>query len=108
MTAHHTHTDHEIEHIAKVAHAATQAHKNDGETIVSWEDGKEDSINAVKTALIHPIRTSEELHEEWVAATVAAGKTHPHAVPYAELPKHIQARNDLFYDVVDSLKHKAL
>jgi len=107
MTGHHSHTESEIEHIAKVAHAATEAHKNHDEALVSWENGKEDSILSVKKALEHPELSDEELHEDWRNWEKNAGKKHPHLVPHADLPLHVQARNRLFYDVVDSLKHKA-
>ncbi len=99
------HDEQEIEHIAKVAHAATQAHKY-GEIQITWEAGKQSAIAAVKTALAHPSRSHIEHHEEWVKAELAAGKTHPHLVGHKSLSHIHQARNKLFYDVIDSLKNK--
>lgn len=99
-------TPEHIEHIAKVAHAATQAHKGATETVVSWEDGREASIASVKRCISHPELDVEELHEKWVDDEKAAGKTHSHMVEHKDLPIHHQTRNRLFYDVVASLAYQ--
>jgi hypothetical protein len=99
-------TDQQIEDIARVAHAATQAHKKPDEAVVSWEDGKEISIEAVKLALRFPYVIPAWAHENWVAKEKDAGKTHPYHMPYTDLPIHIQARNRLFYNIIDSLKNR--
>lgn len=81
-------SEEEIEHIAKIAHAATQAHKTEHDTIVSWEDGKAASIASVKTA---------------IAAKKAAGAIISHPHNYSDLSENQRARNKLFCDVVASL-----
>jgi hypothetical protein len=96
-------SEEEIEHIAKIAHAATQAHKTEHDTIVSWEDGKAASIASVKTAIKHPWKGSKEFHDEWIKQQkdAAAIIIHPH--DYSNLSENQRARNKLFYDVVHSL-----
>lgn len=96
-------SEEEIEHIAKIAHAATQAHKNEYDTVVSWEDGKAVSIASVKYAIAYPWKSSAEFHDEWIKQQkdAAAIIIHPH--DYSDLSENQRARNKLFYDVVASL-----
>jgi hypothetical protein len=96
-------SEEEIEHIAKIAHAATQAHKTEHDTIVSWEDGKAASIASVKTAIAYPWKSSAEFHADWIKEKKDFGLMIVHPRDYSNLSENQRARNKLFYDVVHSL-----
>jgi len=105
----------EIEQVASVCHAANSAFcKLHGDPVVSWEDGKQSSIDSVEFLLASPGAPDSAFHDAWCAQKRAAGwtyapvrnnekKEHPCLIPFEGLPLHQQAKDRLFKAIVHAL-----
>jgi RyR domain. len=110
--------------IAQVAHEANRGLQmilNDPNNPPSphWDDASNETrnsaISGVMAVLTHPNRTAQQSHIGWVAFKLAndwrygpvkdeVAKTHPDLVPFEDLPKHEQAKDELFVSVVNALR----
>lgn len=103
--------------IARICHEVNKAYcESIGDmSQVPWDDTpnniKDSAINGVTYAIENPNVTSEEQHVNWCKFKMEDGwvygevkdvekKTHPCLVPYEELPKEQQTKDDLFRAVV--------
>lgn len=108
--------------IARVCHEANRALcLGMGDyTQVLWANAPkwqcDSAVAGVQFRLDNPEATPEDQHEAWAKAKRDAGwvygevkdslaKTHPCLVPYLQLPTAQQAKDKLFANIVDALKH---
>jgi hypothetical protein len=111
-----------IEDIAKVCHQANKAYCEAlGDTSQpSWDEAPEwqrtSAKNGVKFHLQNYGASPRRSHEEWYREKEADGwkygpvedpgkKEHPCFMPYSQLPKEQQAKDQLFIGIVNALRH---
>lgn len=109
-----------VQLVAKVCHEVNRAYcKSIGDnTQPSWEDApewqKKSAADGVIHAMSNPGVTPKMSHENWLKTKKAEGwvygpvkdldkKAHPCMVPYNELPKEQQTKDDLFLAVVSAM-----
>ena len=113
----------EVSLIAKVCHETNRAYCEilGDMSQVPWEDApgwqKDSAIKGVEFCLANPDAPASSNHESWLKEKEATGwkygavknaetKEHPCYVPYEELPREQQLKDQLFKDVVRVLSSK--
>lgn len=103
--------------VAKLCHEINRAYciSLGDNSQVSWEQSPEwqrkSAVNGVEFHLANPDATFEDSHNSWLKEKVEDGwtfgwvkdpvaKTHPCCVPYSELPKEQQMKDQLFSTVI--------
>lgn len=107
--------------IAQIVHEANRAYcqtLGDGSQ-VSWDEApewqRESAVSGVRGIISGLITKPEQSHESWLAEKQRTGwkygavknaetKEHPCFVPYAELPPEQQAKDAIFFAIVNACK----
>ncbi|HEX8176499.1 MAG TPA: RyR domain-containing protein [Pyrinomonadaceae bacterium] len=109
-----------IEQVARIAHEANTALCNSiGEdSTVSWEEApqwqRESAFNSVRFILENPEAQPRAIQERWMRFKLDSGwrygqlkdaeaRTHPHIVPFEQLPPEQKAKDHLYKAVVLAL-----
>ena len=107
--------------VARVCHEANKAwcETNGDFTQKAWEEAeewqRESAINGVTFCIATPDAARSIQHDNWMNEKIAKGwiygkvkdtkaKTHPCIVPFEELPKFQQKKDELFCAIVNALK----
>jgi hypothetical protein len=111
--------EYDVEQIAKTCHEVNRVYcKSVGDfSQAEWHNTpdwqRESAIMGVNAFLKNPILSSKEMHDLWMEHKISEGwvygevkdavkKTHPCLVPYSEMPKEQQMKDEFFIEVIKS------